>query len=248
MHDILKAGFVESLVWEGDELVDWVNGGMRFRLDGSAVESRVRYGYRFDAVCASNGYAVIYERLGTKGLILRNGVILREISRSFYRADDYEYPICLWTGSQGRTLMAHCPEEYNRIEIDDVQTGERLTGAGDREPSDFFHSSLQASPGGTRLLSAGWIWSPWETVCFFDVSQALRDPRHLDDAKHDGKRWPCGSVEESSACWQTEDRILIAGNVDDFFDQEEQPEVRLGPNNIMVCDVSAASCIRTVPG
>ena len=46
--------------------------------------------YRFDAACVSpsGGYAVIYERLGTKGLLLRDGVIVREIDRSFYHASD----------------------------------------------------------------------------------------------------------------------------------------------------------------
>src|SRR5688572_28478363 len=131
---VLNAQCVRSLVWSGDELVDWVGGGARYRLDGEARPARVHFGFRFDAACAHGHYAVIYERLGTKGLILHGGEVLREIDRSYYCADDYDYPVCLWSDAGGRVLMAHCPERYNRIEIEDVRTGERLTSPADRQP------------------------------------------------------------------------------------------------------------------
>src|SRR5262245_32839629 len=84
----IPAVAVRSLVWRGDELVDWVDGCKIYRLDGSKTERRVSYAYRFDTAVASPGgrFAVIHERLGTKGLLLDDGKILREINRSFYHA------------------------------------------------------------------------------------------------------------------------------------------------------------------
>lgn len=160
-HKILSADgtTVRSLAWLEDGLVDWVGGGARYGLDGSIRRAGVNYAYRFDAAVstADGRFAVIYERTGTKGLVLREGNILREINRSFNQAHVYEYPICLWTRKDGRSLMAHCPDDYDRLEIDDLETGERLIPSSDRTSVDFFHSRLQISPNGTRLLSAGWV-------------------------------------------------------------------------------------------
>jgi hypothetical protein len=50
----------------------------------------------------SGEFAVIYTRLGTKGLVLHRGKIIREINRSFYHADVYEYPIGLAALKNGR--------------------------------------------------------------------------------------------------------------------------------------------------
>jgi hypothetical protein len=170
-----------SLCWSGEGLVDWVSGGIRHALDGTAVESDVRFGYRFDAAVSSQDgrYAVLYEKLGTKALLLRDGRLVRELSRSYYRAEVYEYPIALHTLPGGRTLLAHCPEEYCRLELEDADTGERLTRREGESP-DFFHSRLQFSPDGRYLLSAGWIWQPVDAVEVFDVAQALERPESLD--------------------------------------------------------------------
>jgi hypothetical protein len=87
---------IRSLCWRGDELVDWVGGGRAFAADGTERPATVIQGYRFDVATASpdGRFAVIYERLGTKGLLLHDGRIVREIDRSFYFADAYEYPVC----------------------------------------------------------------------------------------------------------------------------------------------------------
>jgi hypothetical protein len=83
---------IRSLCWRKDDLIDWVGGGRTFALDGTEQRASVRYAYRFDAATASRDgrFAVIYERLGTKGLVLKDGKILREIDRSFYQANAYE--------------------------------------------------------------------------------------------------------------------------------------------------------------
>jgi hypothetical protein len=167
--------------WSGEALIDWVSGGIRHGLDGSCSDPAVRYAFRFDgAVMSQDGrYAVIYEKLGTKGLVLKEGRCAREINRSYYHAEAYEYPIALLTHPSGRTLLAHCPDEYCRLELEDLETGERLTRRGGDSP-DFFHSRLQFSRDGRYLLSAGWIWHPVDAAYVFDVARALEQPESLD--------------------------------------------------------------------
>jgi hypothetical protein len=46
-------------------------------------------------VSPSGRYQVLYAERGTKGLVLEHGAILREIDRSFYHADAYDYPAAL---------------------------------------------------------------------------------------------------------------------------------------------------------
>ncbi|MDY7232938.1 hypothetical protein [Hyalangium rubrum] len=170
-----------SLCWHEDSLIDWVSGGIASFLDGRTVDPHIRYAYRFDAAVMSpdGRYAVLYEKLGTKGLVLKQGKILREINRSFYHATTYEYPVALHTLPSGRTLLAHCPDEYCRLDLEDIETGERLTRRADSSV-DIFHSRLQFSRDGRYLLSAGWVWHPIDVVSVFDVTRALEQPETLD--------------------------------------------------------------------
>jgi len=173
---------VRSLVWQGDILVDWVGGGRQFTFGGEVGRAQVFYAYGFDAAVESPSgeFSVIYTRLGTKGLVLRRGKFVREINRSYYFADDYEYPIALVRLQAGNEVVIHCPDHYNQLEIEDLATGERLTGSTNRKPSDCFHSRLACSLDGTRMVSAGWHWHPVDEVKLYDLAAALADPSHLD--------------------------------------------------------------------
>jgi len=178
----LEARHVQSLVWHNDNLIDWVDGAVEYFMDGRKTERHVSYAYPFDsAVSSPSGeYSVIYTRLGTKGLVLKNGRLIREINRSFYHADVYEYPIALVRLKNGREAIAHCPEDYCQIDIDDLETGARLTAAKNRKSKDFFHSRLSVSSNGKYLLSAGWIWHPVDAVQVYDIEAALLEPSYLD--------------------------------------------------------------------
>jgi hypothetical protein len=219
------AAGIRSLCWRGDDLIDWV-GGRALAFDGTerpAVWSGnpnvwVRYAYRFDAATASRDgrFAVIYERLGTKGLVLKDGKVLREIDRSFYQADVYEYPVALFHEPGGRLLLAHCPRDYCRIELEDAETGQSLTASDERQPSDFFHSRLAASPRGKRLMSAGWVWHPVDVVASFDVARAIADPHHLDR----GDKMPHFRAEVASACWLDDDCIVVSSSAEPMGPEE----------------------------
>jgi hypothetical protein len=241
----IKAPRVQSLVWSGNELIDWVSGGKRFRLDGSIVDRPVSYGYRFDAArqSPSDEYTVLYERLGTKGLVLHQGKIIREINRSFYCANAYEYPVAMGRLPNGREVIAHCPDEYNRIELEDLATGERLTQRDDRKPSDFFHSRLAFNGSNTLLLSAGWVWHPVDLVAVFEVADALTDPRTLDtsDVIVD-----LGS-EVSSAAFLDDRRLVVATSEESFLDEEDfQDPKHLRPNSLAIWDFQKKQLVTRV--
>ena len=226
----LQAPGVRSLVWDEDVLVDWVAGGSRYGLDGEVPESRVRYAYPFDAAVslAGTGYSVIYTRLGTKGLVLKDGQVVREINRSFYHAHVYEYPIALFRLPTGRTVLAHCPTDYCCLDIEDLATGEVLTNSSDRKPSDIFHSRLAASPDGRFLLSAGWVWHPVDCVSVYDIEEVLADPTRLDGPGI----CPQAVAEESSATYFPDGRLTVAllGNIES---DKANP-----PGELRICDVS----------
>ncbi|WP_217576271.1 hypothetical protein [Mesorhizobium sp. GbtcB19] len=235
---------IKSLCWRGDELVDWVGGGRSFAVDGTERDPKVSYRYRFDAATASpdGRFAVIYQRVGTKGLLLHDGRILRELERSSYFADAYEYPVSLFNGPDGRVLLAHCPRDYRRIDLEDAETGLPLTESADRELSDFFHSRLAVSPDGQRLLSAGWVWHPLGLVVSFDVAQALTDPSHLDDGQDLPPSFGPGLVEENSSCWLDDHHLAVAVSVmPDRAAAERDEEPRSG---MAVYDAIQRTCLQ----
>ncbi len=198
---------VKSLCWDGDTLIDLAGGYSRIHLDGRLEGSGINFGYRFDySTTLRSGddlWCILYENRGTKGLILKNGQLIREINRSYYCADNYDYPVTLVLLAAGRAAVIHCPDEYNRLEIEDAETGARLTARDGGD--DFFHSRLQVSPGGKYLLSAGWVWHPWCEVRVFNLAHALEDPATLDGEG----LFPLGSHEAESAVFSEPDRLVV---------------------------------------
>ncbi len=231
---------VRSLVWHGDTLVDWAGGYRRFELSGESQSRSIIFGSSFDAACvsASGRYVVLYARRGTKGLVLKDGQLIREINRSYYYAEAYEYPVCFATRKNGQEVLIHCPEEYCRLEIEDIESGQRLTESNDRKPIDFFHSRLSVDPTSTYLMSAGWIWHPLDFIAVFDLEAAIEDPSTLDS----NELVPPAAVEIGSAAFVDARRIVFNTSDeslmdDDFADDEIEPE------QVGIWDVSTTSLI-----
>lgn len=237
----IPAKNVRSLAWEGNELIDWVGGGTRYGFDGKLTDSRVNYAYEFDAVVTSPSgeYQVIYTRLGTKGLVLQHGKVIREINRSYYHAGAYEYPVALFSLNGGREVLAHCPEEYCRLELDDLASGERLTNLRERRPADFFHSRLAASPSGRYLLSAGWIWHPVDAVKVYDTATALANPSHLDGAGLPLDAW----ADESSATFLDDSRLAVA--LEGIERDEDGAATLSAPRDLKIFDLEAGTLMAT---
>lgn len=213
----LNTNYLETICWVGDAIVDWASAGTTYSLDGQAKELyKNSYGFGDAAITSSDGqYAFIFKRLGTKGLLLKNGEILREINRSYYCADVYEYPAAFMT-LETRTYLIHCPKEYCRLDFEDVETGEILTNVHERDPFDFFHSRLEISPGGTYLMSKGWSWHPWDGIRLYKISDCINDPRLLDRSVI----YPNVGTEISTASFISDHKVLIGSSEEEEMDDE----------------------------
>jgi hypothetical protein len=235
---------VKSLNWQEENLVDWIQGGTVYSLDGQIQESHINYAYIFDAatVSPSGRFSTIYQHVGTKGLILNHErKIVREINRSFYYANAFEYPIVLFQLPDGREVIAHCPDQYDRIEIEDTQTGERLTACQRPQPKDIFHSRLSVDLTGRYLMSAGWVWSPWDIVNVYDISSILKDPSQLDTY---GIGSPSGAEVLTAAFGVDSNSIIMATSDENEFDEEEKsvdPLRANGPHSLGVYDLTIHS-------
>ncbi|MGW4248017.1 hypothetical protein [Nocardia sp. NPDC004722] len=211
-RDVIPVRGAKSLVWIGGTLYDTAAGWRSIPLDGSPGSSRFGpYGDQFDAVVVSprREMVALLASTGTKGLLLSSdGTLIREINRSYYQADMYRYPLALFTLPDGRTGLAHCPDEYNRLEIEVAATGERLTIDAERKPEDFFHSRLAVSPDGRYLMSAGWVWMPVDALAVYDLHRALTEPAELDSTGSilDGRVY--GAADVGGACFRDGDVVI----------------------------------------
>jgi hypothetical protein len=242
---LIEQAVAQSLAWDGDTLVDWVSGH-RISLDGFVERRGVWFPYRFDSSLTSKSgrFTVLFERLGTKALVLDRGEILRELNRSYYFASTYEYPITFLTLPDGREAIAHCPKEYCRIDIELAETGECLTDISGRKPDDVFHSRLSTSQGGLWLASAGWVWHPFDVAAIWSVSTVLENPRLLDT---DGIPLSFDSSVESLA-FVDDDRLIAALGKESLSSEEaEEKLVMLSTRDgRRLCETKLASPAGTV--
>ena len=188
-------------------------------MDGTNVERYIdSYAYSFDGAITSEGgeYAFIYQKLGTKGLLLKNDDLLREINRSYYCANVYEYPAAFVT-LNGITYLVHCPIRYCQIDFENVETGEIITNIPGRDTDGFFHSRLEISPSRKFLMSKGWFWHPLDDIFIFDIDDCISNPLLLDEPKlrHNS------STEICTASFISDFKVLI-GSSDEIIDDESE--------------------------
>ena len=216
-RETITANRLQTICWFNDTLIDWPSAGELHFTNGTKKRlGKYHYSYNFDsAVISSDGqYSFTYGRLGTKGLLLKNGELLREINRSYYCADVYEYPAVFLT-RDNITYLIHCPEGYNRLEFENVETGEIITNVPGREPIDFFHSRLEIAPSGKFLMSKGWYWHPLDGVYVFNIEDCIKNPLLLDKSALK----PDHSVEICTASFINGSKVLI-GSSDEVFNEE----------------------------
>ncbi|MEV6396038.1 hypothetical protein AB0M39_14890 [Streptomyces sp. NPDC051907] len=234
-----------SLVWDGDDLVDVVGGRRRWSADGREHAGAWPLGDHYDRVLVSPSgrFTVVHGERGAKARVLDGTRLVRKVARASYHAEDYDHPIALGALPDGREIMVHCPEEYNVLQIEELETGRRLT-AGERAPKDVFHSRPQISPDGRHLLVAGWVWQPYGVVEVFDLQRALADPAVLDGPGV--LPWAAGEdAEVVSACWLDADRVAIMTGEYINIDDEEPPH--LGPGELGVWSLSQRRFLHRSP-
>jgi hypothetical protein len=200
-------------------LTDWASWGT-YAWGVQVVESARSLAFGFDhAVVGAQGIVVVLGRGGTKAVVLQDGVVVREVNRSFSHAEAYEYPMAL-AEVDGRVVLVHCPDSYSRIDVEDALTGEVLTERESRM-GGAFHSRLAVSPDGTKVLSAGWVWSPRNLVEVFDLEEALKNPESLDGT---GVLGISAVLDEpTSAAWAQDSSLVVCNepHEDDTWDPDE---------------------------
>lgn len=249
-YDIPYRG-CRSLLWFDDELIDWVSGGRRITANKRVTQPLYNYAYRFDSaiVSVSKEYVALYERLGTKGLLLRSdGHVVREIDRSYYHASAYEYPIAFLTLPDGRPGLVHCPQSYARLEIEVVESGMRLTQRETVSP-DFFHSRLAVSADNQYLLDAGWIWHPFDMIQVYELSRVFAEPASLDGNESSFSSVVRTGVGINNVAFLTRECIVFT--TDDVYyapdDVEEYERALLEPGVLAVYDLRERHHRSSVP-
>ena len=217
-HQTLASDDPPTIAWAGDEVVDWVR--LKTYGSGASEPQQIQRGFGFPfnrAITSADGqYAFVYQVLGTKGLLLKNGEQLREINRSYYHAQTYEYPVAFAT-VEDTTYLVHCPIEYNQLDFENVETGELVTNIVSRKPRDVFHSRLEISLEGGYLMSKGWVWHPWDVVEVFDLRACLRNPLLLDESEFRADTY----TELSAASFISETTILLGASNEEAMDDDE---------------------------
>ena len=208
---------MQTICWVDNTIVDYASAGKKYTLDGQVKELyKYTFGFGDTAITSSDGqYAFIYQKLGTKGLLLKNGDILREINRSYYCAEVYAYPAAFVT-IDNRTFLVHCPMKYCRLDFEDVETGQIVTDDQDRNPSDYFHSRLEISPNGKYLMSKGWFWHPWNDIRLFDIRKCFDSPEELDKSEI----YPNVGTEICTASFIDENKVLIGSSDEEEMNDE----------------------------
>jgi hypothetical protein len=207
-----------SLNWKEDRLVDWVGGGSEYHLDGSFVPAKASYPNNFNAAIQSpdGNYVALYERLGTKGLLLKNGQVLKELKRASYSADSYEYPIAFLQLPDNTWSIVHCPHEYNILEIDAVEGNAKIVSKENRTPVDCFYSRLRVNPSNTLMLHAGWVWHPYNVVELFDVGSVLANPHLLDNNEN---RYDIPIKAEVASAEFLDDDLIVVSTTEDHINE-----------------------------
>jgi len=229
----IEAYSLRTIDWFDDKIFDWNSAGTQYSENGEKTQLH-KYHFGFDcdgSITSENGeYVLIYQKLGTKGLLLKNGELLREINRSYYQSSVYEFP-AIFFSFKNRTYLAHCPFGYNQIDFEDVETGEIITNKSERDPQDFFHSRLEVSKDNKHLISKGWFWHPFDSIELFNIEECIAEPKLLDQ----GKSIPEVTSEICSASFIDNNQILVcASNEEPLDDENEEP---IPPGHIAIWNI-----------
>ena len=217
----IKTNYLQTIDWFNGNIIDWVSAGQQYSLDGTQKQlAKYHYAFSFDgSITSQDGqYVFIYKRLGTKGILLKNGEMIREINRTYYHAETYEFPAVFIT-FDNKTYLVHCPINYCQLDFENVETGEIVTNIPGRQPSDIFHSRFSISPDNKYLMVCGWAWHPVDTVELFDIAECFKNPLLLDKSF----LYPDFGTEINSASFIDNERILIASTDEEPFDDEVPP-------------------------
>jgi len=210
-----------TLMWDGDKVLD-ITSGQRGDFGGSLTSRSINMTYRFDRAIGlrSRGvqWAVAYTNRNTKAVLMKNGSVHRELNRSFYCAEAYDYPITMGTYVAGQAVVIHCPNKFNLLEIEDAETGSVLDTLESKNME--FHSRLNLSADGRWLADAGWFWHPWCGAAVFEITQA--DDGALRFTKNPAFPMAFSAQNEIDSVAFMGNSHLAVSSVSDYFGEEPE--------------------------
>lgn len=231
----IQTNYLKTINWFENKIVDWNSAGTLY-FDNGETKQLQKYHFGFDcdgSITSENGeYVLLFQKLGTKGLLLKNGELLREINRSYYQSSVYEFPAAFFT-FKSRTYLIHCPFQYCRLDIEDAETGEILTDKIDRKTQDIFHSRLEVSNDNKFLLSKGWVWHPMDVIEAYDIEKCISDPTLLDK----GLTMPNVTSEICSASFIDNYRVLVCASNEEPLDDDIEESIP--PGHIAIWDLKS---------
>ncbi|MBB6126831.1 hypothetical protein [Mucilaginibacter lappiensis] len=246
----LTANYLCTINWFGNTIIDWGSAGKQYFIDGQIKElHKYHHTLNFDgSINSADGkYAFIYQKLGTKGLLLKEGELLREINRTYYCSNVYEYPAAFVTVND-ITYLIHCPISYCQLDFENVETGEIVTNIPGRDADDVFYSRLEISNDNKFLLSKGWFWHPWDLLHVFNIEECLKNPVLLDRSV----LRPYTRAEVCTASFIDNTRILM-GSSDEPADDEDDEDDKANtfhnnfpPKHIAIWDLETNQISKSV--
>jgi hypothetical protein len=196
------------------------------RLEGKPLEIVLYFHHPY--ICA-------VERFGLNAAIVNTETgSLRELCREDYHCDVSSYSFG-FTERGGKVLYI-CQTQWNRLDIFDAESGENLTEREvwtrktdkvdenghtiyeSRNYLDYFHSQLHISPSGSRFISNGWVWSPFDQIRVFGTDDFFQKFERGSAAVDcgSGYNWdrPCAWIDDNCFAVAVDD-LAKTGDMDD---------------------------------
>lgn len=193
--------------------------------------------------CADGAFAAVVFDGGRHGRVvdLNRFETTMQLDGGDYHEKTVPFSVCFMQVN-ARTVLIH-RTAWNRLDASDPQSGRLLTERdttshekGERPPHhlDYFHGELRASPSGTRLFDAGWVWQPVGAPRVFDVVPWLSSNVWESEDGPSAKWLNLRDDWNFPACWIDDDHIALGGMGD--WDDEEF-ETTAAPPGIRIVDV-----------
>jgi hypothetical protein len=178
-------------------------------------------------------YVCAVERFGLNAAMVNIETgSLRELSREDYHCDVSGYSFGFV--ERGGKVLYICQTQWNRLDIFEAESGKNLTerevwtrktGTDEngsaiyesRNYLDYFHSGLHISPSGSRFISNGWVWSPFDQIRVFGTDDFFREFERGSAAADcgSGYNWdrPCAWIDDNCFAAAVDD-LVKTGNMD----------------------------------
>lgn len=194
-------------------------------MDGTTAAVSGRYGR----------HAAVYD--------LVDGKELMQLSRDDYHHDASMFPLCFAKSGQ-RLLLIH-GTEWNRLDLTDVRTGERLSERiiptyNDAGYLNYFHGALSVSPDQRWIVNSGWVWQPLGVLRAWSLDNWQSNPLESEDGPSVRDLWQTLDWDLPMT-WIGPSTVAVWGQVDeDMVEKEDWHEEGVSPA-IVLFDVQTGS-------